>query len=315
MTILGNFKNKSVIVVGDLMVDRYIKGRAVKISQEAPVPVVRYESEEWRLGGAANVAANLAGLGARPYLIGVTGSDHEGRMLANMLSSLTLTTAGVLVDNMMHTTVKMRVVANNQQMLRVDREDAKPISEGFERALVNRLMDVKRPEAIIIEDYAKGVITPTVANCIMESAHEKGIPVMLDPHPRGVIVKGSFLMTPNLKEARFLANANNNVPYQQIADAIHQKYDSTNVAITLGEDGIYLSNKETKKVFQADKRQVFDVSGAGDTVIAVMTLGIISGLTVGESTALANLAAGIVVTQPGTTPITLELLKKELKDG
>ena len=314
MTILGNFKDKSIIVVGDIIVDRYIKGRAVKISQEAPIPVIRYDSEEWRLGGAANVAANLVGLGARPYLIGLTGADSEGRTFANMLRSLTLTTAGIVVDNLMHTTVKTRVVANNQQVLRIDREDNKPAAEGFERALINRLVDIKKPEAIIIEDYAKGVITPNVANGIMAFAHEKGIPVMLDPHPRGVIVKGSFLMTPNLREATAMARLPKTTFYDQVANILHQTYDSTNVAITLGEDGIYLSNKETKKVFPADKRQVFDVSGAGDTVIAVMTLGIISGLTVEESTALANLAAGIVVTQPGTTPITLELLKKELKD-
>ena len=302
------FDRVPVLVVGDLILDRYAWGEVTRISPEAPVPVVRWQRQTEQLGGAANVAANLAGLGARVTVAGFVGADAEGLQLLHLLSALPSATEFVVRLPDRPTTAKTRVIGGHQQMLRLDREDDRP-APAQDRA---RLLDVlaqamkARPTAVILSDYAKGVIGEQVAKLAIEEAHRLEVPVLVDPKGRDYSkYRGATALTPNRAELA-LACGLHSEPVEELLRAgakMRQDLDLGFLAVTRGEEGITLIEAEAVSHIPAVAQKVFDVSGAGDTVIATLTAGIAAGLSRLEAIHLANLAAGIVVGKVGTVPV------------
>jgi D-beta-D-heptose 7-phosphate kinase/D-beta-D-heptose 1-phosphate adenosyltransferase len=315
--LLGRFKKKRIVVVGDLILDRYVTGTVGRISPEAPVPVVNVEGERALPGGAANVALNIQKLGGNAAIVGVAGSDDEGRELVSILNTEGINTDGVMHSELVRTSVKTRVMAERQQIVRVDRENTPAHVSGALRAFSRRLEGAigNDADAVIIDDYGKGVITQGVINTIMRICKKKRVPVGFDPkYNRKLHVKGLTLATPNLKEALFNAGleefslvgdlAKNRV-LKKAGRALSSKWGVQMLMITLGGQGLYLLPKKgAPTVIPALAREVFDVSGAGDTVIASSMLALASGGSFKEAAELANVVAGIVVGKVGTAVCT-----------
>jgi len=302
------FGGVPVLVVGDLILDRYAWGEVTRISPEAPVPVVRWQRQTEQLGGAANVAANLTGLGAQVMVAGFVGADAEGLQLLYLLSALPSATEYVLRLPDRPTTTKTRVIGGHQQIVRLDREDDRPAAAA-DRALLRdavvRAIGTK-PAAVILSDYAKGVISEPVAKAVIEEARRLGIPVFVDPKGRDYSkYRGAAALTPNRAELALACG----VPAEPVEELLRagaklrQDLDLGFLAVTRGEEGITLIEPEAVAHVPAVAQRVFDVSGAGDTVIATLTAGIAAGLSRLEAIHLANLAAGIVVGKVGTVPV------------
>lgn len=303
-----------VLVVGDLMLDRYLWGDVERISPEAPVPVVRLSRETERLGGAGNVAANLAGLGLRPVLAGYVGADADGERLARMFAEAGIGGDGLVASQVRSTIAKTRVIGGHQQMLRLDREEVTPYRDEDRRQLSDKalaILDAARPRAIILSDYAKGVLDAALCRRLIEAARARRIPVLVDPKGRDYAkYRGATTLTPNKKEA---AEACGVAPHDidgLLAGAARLAADLQLdfMTVTRGEEGISLIGGQGVEHLPATARQVFDVSGAGDTVIATLAAGLVAGLPPAAACGLANLAAGIVVGKVGTVPIAREEL-------
>lgn len=306
-----------VLVIGDLMLDRYLWGEVERISPEAPVPVVVLKDETECAGGAANVAANLAGLGIATRLLGFVGADDNGTRLAQAIHRLGIPTQGLQRAERHPTIAKTRILGGHQQMMRVDRENREAYSEidmALLMATINRHM-AERPAAIILSDYAKGVLTPALCQAVIERARGLGIPVLVDPKGRDYTkYRGATALTPNKRETAEACQveARDSKALLAAAAQLRTTLELDFLAVTRGEEGVSLLEDGQTLDIAATARQVFDVSGAGDTVIATLTAGLIAGLGRAEALHLANLAAGVVVGKVGTAPITLPELLHEL---
>ncbi len=315
---LERFKEKKIIVIGDIMLDKYIWGSVDRISPEAPVPVVKAIKEDYVPGGAANVANNIAALGAKSFMVGITGDDAARSILVSELKKRGIDTNGVSQDKDKPTTQKIRVIGQKQQLLRIDYEKVDYLNNEFENKTIKFISDlIDDIDAIIVSDYAKGVITKTLMANIVELCRKKNKIVIIDPKPRHLdYYKGATLMTPNMKEAQEMFN----ITYEadggidEIGKYLLKKIDAP-VLITRGEQGMSLYEKDGKITNIPTKaKEVYDVTGAGDTVVATLTLSLASGANMTESAAIANYAAGIVVGKIGTSTTNVEELKRAIEN-
>lgn len=293
-----------ILVLGDVMLDRYVWGDSSRISPEAPVPVVEARKESLRLGGAANVARNISALGGRPRLIGVVGDDAYGQELRQTVGSTGIGADLIFSDPFRRTTTKTRVVARHQQIVRVDREDLREIDdrvlESVRSAVINVLPEVS---AVVVSDYGKGVIVADLLSDLMDEAGEKSIPVCVDPKETHFFsYKGATVLTPNLVEAgtAFGRRIRDEATFQEAGRTLLERLAARSILITQGEDGMTLFEEGTETHYPAVTTEVFDVTGAGDTVVSTFTMAVAAGGTLRESAHLANHAAGIVVREVGT---------------
>jgi D-beta-D-heptose 7-phosphate kinase/D-beta-D-heptose 1-phosphate adenosyltransferase len=294
-----------VLVIGDVMLDRYLVGDVGRISPEAPVPVVLIKSEETRAGGAANVAANLALLGVNTHLIGCVGKDNEAKTLSQLIKK-TGAKANLIASKVRPTIAKTRILGGHQQMMRLDQEDSAIFSSTENTTLLKAIETeiAKKPSIVILSDYAKGIFSEKVCQQVIKSCKTKKIPVLVDP--KGSSYKkyqGATALTPNKKETAEACGTNSqDVDLIKKATGLKTKLGLSFMAVTRGEEGITLIDK-TAHHLPASTLQVFDVSGAGDTVIATLAAGLMHNLTPLQSLELANIAAGVVVGKVGTVPI------------
>jgi rfaE bifunctional protein kinase chain/domain len=318
--IISKFRELTVLVIGDVMLDNYQFGQARRISPEAPVPVVEWGWEEFRLGGAANVALNLQRLGAKSCLCGVLGRDAEAVQIFDLLASNLIDSQGVICSSDRITTVKTRILAGSQQLLRLDREHINELTALEENAVLERiswLLSNNMYDAIIIQDYNKGVLTSGVIRSILDLAKQVNIPVAVDPKATNFWeYAGVKLFKPNLKEVETALSTKLEPVVEQLALAsktISERLNNEFTLITLSEHGVYLNQRgEQGDIYPSNRRNVADVSGAGDTVIAIASLGMALGLRASEIAMLANLAGGQVVEKVGVVPVDVERLQEEL---
>ncbi|MBI3553643.1 MAG: D-glycero-beta-D-manno-heptose-7-phosphate kinase [Elusimicrobia bacterium] len=316
---VARFKDKRILVVGDLMLDQYVRGSVSRISPEAPVPVVRVTQESFIPGGAGNVADNLASLGALVSVVGVVGDDEAGRELTDDLRARRVSVDGVITDRWRVTSQKCRIVAERQQVVRFDRETAGALSHETEQLLLKRLCAaVSSAQAVILSDYGKGVISPKVLASAIRQAKDSRIPITVDPkieHFRRY--RGVSCLTPNLQEAwaGMRRPPKPGLPdLESLGRDILRALRSESLLITRGPDGMSLFNRGGRVVHIPTRaREVFDVTGAGDTVISVLTLALAAGASIFQAAQLANHAAGIVVGKLGTAVTTADELLEVLK--
>ena len=309
--------DKWVLVIGDLMLDRYLVGDVQRISPEAPVPVVLLKQQNDRAGGAANVAANLAELGVETHIAGCVGQDTEASILLGLINRLGISTDAVIHSETRPTTAKTRVMSSHQQIVRVDQESAEAFNQAESTELRVRIDEAlkNKPAIVILSDYAKGVLSDAMCKAIIKECNFAGIPVIADP--KGLDYskyQGATALTPNKKETAEACGVsiNDNPALLASAKELKKKLGLQFLAVTRGEEGISLLEASNEHHIAATAKKVFDVSGAGDTVIATLAAGLIHGLTAQEALALANTAAGIVVGKVGTVPINRDELLNEL---
>lgn len=308
---------KSVLVIGDLMLDRYLIGEVDRISPEAPVPVVLLKQQNERAGGAANVAANLAQLGIKTMMAGVIGDDAEGRSLLQMLKGLHISSNAIVTSAERPTVTKTRILGGHQQMMRLDMESRAPFTNMETSSLLHLIINAmeQKPSAIILSDYAKGVLSDELCRAVINKANALDIPVLVDPKGRDYSkYQGATALTPNKKETAEACGVSSadNEKLLKAAAKLRDELGLQFLAVTRGEEGISLLEKDQTIHIPAAAKQVFDVSGAGDTVIATLAAGLVHGLSHRQAFELANIAAGIVVGKVGTVPIDREELLAEL---
>jgi rfaE bifunctional protein kinase chain/domain len=321
--LFSRFKSLRILVVGDLMVDRYLWGRVSRISPEAPVPVVDVNREENRLGGAANVALNLVALGATPVMLGVVGHDAEGASFLEICETMRLPTDGVMISRERRTTTKIRVIGNNQQMLRVDKEDTHPLSAaelGQVHTMLKDTLDRGGIHAIVFEDYDKGMLSAPLIAEIVAKATARGIPTFVDPKFANFwAYKHVTVFKPNLKEVREAMKEDlptRDIPALAAAvEHLRTRLEAQHVLLTLSENGVLLSSPAPRAALHvpAHLRAITDVSGAGDTVISTFSACWAAGCTPEASTRIANLAGGLVCEHVGVVPVDAVRLKAEIE--
>jgi rfaE bifunctional protein kinase chain/domain len=315
-----NFVGKRIAVVGDLMLDRYYWGTISRISPEAPVPVVEVDEESTRLGGAANVANNIASLGGVPMMIGVVGKDIGAEILQKLVVNNGFPTDGIVVDNSRPTTIKTRVIAHGQHVVRIDQEEKFDLSADAQARVIACLKSqIGSLDGIILEDYNKGVLTKELIKAVIQLAKEHKKTITVDPKSNNFFeYQGISVFKPNRKEAEeALGHRLQSLPdMEAAARTLLARLDAESVLLTLGEKGMLLIEKNGSFAHVETKaRHVADVSGAGDTVIATLTMAMVAGGSVRESAALANYAGGIVCGEVGIVPIDKNLLVQTiLKD-
>ncbi len=313
---LAGPNRRTVLIVGDLMLDHFVIGGVERISPEAPVPVVRFDREEYRLGGAANVAHNVAALGGRVEMVGIAGDDADALRIRTGLERLQVGTSGIVTDAARCTTRKMRVVTTrNQQVARVDYEDDSEVAGALEASVVDRVETLAASAgAILISDYLKGVVSRGVAAAAIAAARRLGIPVLVDPKvPHIDYYRGSSLITPNHHEAEAVTHMRIRTSEEALAAArrFRERAGCDSVLVTRGEHGMTLLTPDGDADLQAEAREVSDVTGAGDTVIATLTLALAAGAPLVEAARLANRAAGIVVGKFGPATVTADELRND----
>jgi len=317
--LLAQARRSTVLVVGDVMLDAYLWGRVDRISPEAPVPVVHVQQRSARLGGAANVALNLHALGATPIVMSVIGDDATADTLTTCFASAGLDPTGLIRSKARPTTVKTRVISGNQHVVRVDEESTRALDAQEEARLVERIRAViaqRGPAAVIIEDYDKGVMTANTIAGTIEAARQQGIPVAVDPKLRNFLrYRGVTLFKPNVKELReglkVDVNGADIDSVRRAVERLEQELQNTMTMVTLSEHGVYAHDKNGEHHLPAHKRRIVDVSGAGDTVIAVAALALAQGLPVDRIAALSNLAGGLVCEEVGVVPLELDRFRRE----
>jgi rfaE bifunctional protein kinase chain/domain len=312
--LLARLRGRVVLVVGDLMLDHFVIGHVERISPEAPVPVVRFDHETVRLGGAANVAHNIAALGGRAELVGVVGDDREAEQLRGELHGLAIGDGGIVAAPDRCTTRKLRVVTmRNQQVARIDYESDREVCGAVEAALIDRIRELAPAAgALLVSDYYKGVISRMVAAAAIEAGDRAGIPVLVDPKvPHVEYYVGATLVTPNHHEAEAVAHIRIRSAEEagEAARRFRERTRCGNVLITRGEHGMWLHTGDADVALEAEAREVADVTGAGDTVIGTMALGLAAGATLVDAARLANRAAGIAVGKFGPATVTIEELQ------
>ncbi len=315
---MEEFSSLRVFIVGDLILDRFIWGEVTRISPEAPVPVVDVLDETRLLGGGANVAHNVSALGGRALVAGVLGEDAAGESLTLLFQETGLSTEGLVVESNRRTTAKTRIIAQNQQVARLDREDRNPIQPGSARKILGFIREnLSEAHCIVVSDYAKGVITPLFMNELRALAREFRVPVMVDPKiEHADLYRGATVITPNHHEASQMAHLPIKDHDTLVAAGrfLMEKIGCEYLLITRGKDGMTLFHGDGGiDHIPTVARRVFDVTGAGDTVIAALSLAMAAGLDPKESAILANAAAGIVVGEVGTSVATARQLVKAIQ--
>jgi rfaE bifunctional protein kinase chain/domain len=319
--LFSEFVKKRILVVGDVMIDSYLRGKVNRVSPEAPVPIVSLEKEEDRLGGAANVALNLVALGAQPVLCSVVGNDHHSGNLKQLLEDAGIDGEGLVYSNTRNTTVKTRVIGNNQQLLRIDSEQTGSISTIEENELILKVKQLiaEGVDALIFEDYNKGVLTPEVITTVIDIAEKWNVPTAVDPKKENFFAyRNVTLFKPNLKELReglnmsFHFEPSDRSVFEAAVSELQIRLNNKISFITLSEFGVYIREGENRHYAEAHPRNIADVSGAGDTVIAVATLTLASGLPVAQIAEVANIAGGLVCETSGVVPIDKAQLLKEV---
>ncbi|BAU22681.1 carbohydrate kinase [Caldimicrobium thiodismutans] len=310
-----------ILVVGDLILDRYFWGSVERISPEAPVPVFDLKEITHSLGGSANVSANLRGLSVQTFLMGVVGKDEKGDLLIKIAEECGINTQGILKDPERPTTLKTRVIAQSQQLLRIDKEVRLPLSSDIKKAFQEIYEELlSNVDGVILSDYAKGMfLSDSFCNWLIEEAKRHKKFIMIDPKSADwKKYQGATSITPNLKEFKEVLRYEN-LKEENLDEAsfyLVKKYELDFLVVTLGKEGIYLFQPEKGGLRLASQaREVFDVSGAGDTVIASLSAFFGAGFSIEDAVTLANICAGIVVGKVGTQPVYLEELKKFLKEG
>jgi D-beta-D-heptose 7-phosphate kinase/D-beta-D-heptose 1-phosphate adenosyltransferase len=319
--LLPALAGRTVLIVGDLMLDHFVIGRVERISPEAPVPVVQFDHEEFRLGGAANVAHNIAALGGVARLAGVVGGDEDARRLVGELARLSIDSAGIVTDPARPTTRKVRVVTNrNQQVARIDYERDGEIGGEVEAAIIAHIRDlVPSAAAVLVSDYLKGVISRGVAAAAVAAAKRAGVPLLVDPKvPHVDYYRGATLITPNHVEAEAVTHMRirSDDEAREAARRFRDRAGCESVLITRGEHGMWLLGGGDEQALRAEAREVADVTGAGDTVIGAMALGLAAGGTLLDAAKLANRAAGVVVGKFGPATVTVaELTRSGVREA
>jgi D-glycero-beta-D-manno-heptose-7-phosphate kinase len=314
---IDKFPQTRVLVIGDIIVDEYIWGDVSRISPEAPVPVVEIIKEEKRLGGAANVVNNITSLRGQAGICGVVGDDANGREIIERIKGLMLDVDGIIEDPDRCTTVKTRVLGLNQQMVRIDREVKSSIKEDIKKNILGYLQrNIHEIDAIVIADYGKGVVTSSLMNNVRDLVANTGIIIGVDPKPDNFeSYHGIDVITPNHHEAAAFCRFKIKDEESLLAAGRHMldRLDCRSVLITQGKDGMTLFEKDKLPChIPTVARKVFDVSGAGDTVIATLCLGVASGMDLRSAAFISNFAAGIVVGEVGTSVVKAEELKKAI---
>lgn len=309
--ILNNFKGKGILIIGDMMLDKYIFGNVERISPEAPVQVVEVEKENYLPGGAANVANNIAALQGNAFMTGIVGKDSEADILLNELKKRNINTQGIFTDSNKPTIQKVRVLGQKQQLLRIDYEKREYLNKEIENKILNFIKEkISNIDAVIISDYAKGVITQNLIEQIKDIAKDNII--IVDPKPKHKdFYKGVSLVTPNIKEAKEMTNKED---INEIGKELINELN-TEILITRGEKGMSLFEKHEITHIPTKAKEVYDVSGAGDTVVATLTLALTAGATLKQAAILANHAAGITVGKLGTSTVSIEEIKQSLENG
>lgn len=315
---MRRFPERQLLVLGDIMMDEYIWGSVSRLSPEAPVPVVEVRAESVRLGGAANVAANIQSLGGRAVLVGVVGNDPPGERLVDQLEAVGIKSDGVVVDRTRPTTIKTRVVAGSQQIVRFDREIVQDLSkEAAERLLEIALERLREADALVISDYAKGVITTRIARELLPLARRRKKIIVVDPKVHHLhLYKGATVVTPNHHEASAFARLVIRGPQDlvTVGRGLFRKLDVGGVVVTRGEEGMSVFEDSQVTHIPAVGKEVYDVTGAGDTVIAALGLALTSGASLREAAVIANHAAGVVVGKVGTATASRQELLDSLKN-
>jgi D-beta-D-heptose 7-phosphate kinase/D-beta-D-heptose 1-phosphate adenosyltransferase len=306
--LVSRLANRRVVVVGDVMLDRFVVGSVTRISPEAPVPVVRFESEYARLGGAANVAHNLAALGGRATLIGVVGADAAADMVREQLSAAGLAVDGLVTDPARRTIEKVRIVAGrNQQVARIDYEDDRDVTGDIEARIVERVQSAAaQADVLLVSDYLKGVVTRSVMQALVAARGDRSSLVVDPKIPHLDRYRGAMLVTPNTHEAEIATHRliRSDGDAQAAATDFRSRAGCAAVLITRGEHGMWLSSDEVEGAVPATAREVADVTGAGDTVVATLSLALAAGASLAEAAVLANHAAGVVVAKFGPATVT-----------
>ena len=317
LKILENFKNKKILVIGDIMLDKYIWGDVSRISPEAPVQVVNVLKETYEAGGAANVANNIAALDGKAFMIGIAGNDLAKDMLLKELKKKGINTDGIFIDKDKPTTQKVRILGRSQQLLRVDYENKEHAHPNIQNSIINFVeRTVKGMDVIVISDYAKGVITPEICRKLIETSKSNKKLVIVDPKPENKnLYLNVDLITPNSAEASEMSE----IEYG-FDNAVSEtggkllKYLNTNVLITRGEKGMSLFEKNGSITnIPAKAKEVYSLIGAGDTVVAAVALATASNANLREAATLANIAAGIKVGKIGTASVSVDEIKKEIE--
>lgn len=317
--VFSKFDSLNILIIGDVMIDSYLWGAVERISPEAPVPVISVKKREHRLGGAANVALNIQSLGANPIICSVIGNDAEGSTFLELLQDNKLSSEGMIAAENRPTTVKTRVISQNQQMLRIDEETDALIQRDLTEQLLLRIKAIiaeKAIQAIVFEDYDKGVISEYLIAEVVSEAKAKQIITVVDPKKRNFLsYRGVTLFKPNLKELReglkVEIDMKQGNSLELAASDIKQKLQADLIMVTLSELGVYMQSDDHREIIPAHIRKIADVSGAGDTVIATAAVCLASGLDVFKTAAVANLAGGLVCEHVGVVSISKERLLKE----
>jgi rfaE bifunctional protein kinase chain/domain len=317
--IFNSFNELTVLIVGDVMLDSYMWGHVHRISPEAPVPIVAVNKKEDRLGGAANVALNIQAMGATPLLCSVVGDDKTGNLFSGLLKKQKIVTSFILKSKERMTTVKTRIIGNNHQMLRVDEEVSADLTKKETEQIlstIKKLINSRKIDVIIFEDYDKGCLTADVIKGILEIAAKKNIPTAVDPKKNNFWeYREVTLFKPNLKELReglkLEFDPNNQKELQAVVSKLIKKQKIGTALITLSDKGMYTQSGSVKQLIPAHVRTISDVSGAGDTVISIAALCIAAGLDPVLTAQLANLAGGMVCEQAGVVPVDKKQLLKE----
>lgn len=307
---IPDYSKQTIIVIGDVMLDKYIIGKVDRISVEAPIPIVTVKEEKLVPGGAANVAANVATLGANAVLLGVTGNDLARDQLISSLNAYQVDHRHVLTDESTQTIQKIRIIGQHQQLLRIDYEDGASINKELNTFFVKGIKDQPKVDGIVISDYAKGMVNNSLIKHILKFAAQKQIPVLVDPKPKNTaFYKNANLITPNQKEAFEMAGmieSSNEEDLNKCGYFLNEKLNA-NIIITRGDKGMSIFELGKKVQHIATRaKEVYDVSGAGDTVIAALALTISSGCKLRDAAEFANAAAGIKVSKVGTSPVYLD---------
>jgi rfaE bifunctional protein kinase chain/domain len=332
-------RGRRIGVAGDFMLDRYVWGSATRLSPEAPVPVVDFVNESQVLGGAGNVATNLVALGATVFPLGVVGEDEEGAAIHSLLEAAGMATKGVAAAASRVTTIKTRIVARHQQIVRVDRERREPLSRALEDRLVRAIKAaLPRLDALVVSDYDKGVVTDSLADRVLTECHRRGVPALVKPKTSRLFAyRGASVIVCNAKEAGFFVtrSLDDDESVEQAGRALLAHFGCSAVVITRGSEGLNVFEDTTPKGFHvsatsseisyarvgqagvdrsAHGRQVFDVTGAGDTVLSVLALAAAARVPIREAAVLANAGAGVVVGKLGTSTITPSELFAAVRD-
>jgi rfaE bifunctional protein kinase chain/domain len=324
--ILDRASSRRITVIGDLMLDEFVWGKVGRISPEAPVPVVEVTGESFYPGGAANVARNLREFVDRVAIIGLLGKDRSGRQLRELLSEQKIDTSDAVEEATFHTIVKTRIIARHQQVVRVDRETfVGPSALQIKEVVAAVRKNIPETDAIIFEDYGKGFLSTELVSQIADAAHSTGKIVAADPNPRNLVEwRGLTVIKPNRNEAFLAAGIpsgdadiapSRDTDLKRAGETLLKKWKTENVLITLGEHGMMLfQEKETPHYIPAKAQEVFDVSGAGDTAIALFTLGLACGATPTEAAEIANHASAVVVSKLGTATVTRHELMASFRE-